>query len=67
MDRSRSQFVGYLVAAALGAVAGGLAVAIGSKAIPTMMSRMMAAMMENMRLQMGVEGCDPAGCDPEEM
>ena len=59
MDRSGSRFIGYLVAAALGATAGGLAVAIGSRAIPTMMSKMMAAMMENMRLQMGAEGCDP--------
>jgi hypothetical protein len=60
MEKSGSRFVGYLLAAALGAVAGGLAVAIGSKALPTMMSRMMATAMENMRMQMGGEGCDPA-------
>jgi biopolymer transport protein ExbB/TolQ len=59
MEKSGSRIVGYLLAAALGATAGGLAVALGSKAIPNMMSRMMAAVMENMRAQIGGEGCDP--------
>lgn len=61
MEKSGSRFFGYLLAAALGVIVGGLAVALGTKAIPNMMSRMMATAMENMmRAQMGGEGCDPA-------
>lgn len=51
MEKSGSRTGGYLLAAALGAVAGGLAVAIVGKVIPGLMSNMMA--------QMGGEGCDP--------
>jgi len=43
----------------LGATAGGIAVAIITKAIPVMMSRMMSNMKENMMMRMGGEGCDP--------
>ena len=46
----------YLVAIALGAVAGGFATAWATRAIPKMMSGMMQNMMERMR----EEGCDPA-------
>jgi hypothetical protein len=59
MEKSGYRIVGYLLAAALGVIVGGLAVALGSKAIPIMMSRMMGAAMENMRAQMGGEGCGP--------
>ena len=55
MNKSRSPNSGYILAAVLGATAGGFAVAILCKAIPTMMSRMMANMMQ----QMGDEGCNP--------
>lgn len=59
MRYRRSRMAGYLVVAALGATVGGIVVAIGSKAIPTMMGRMMSNMMGNMMTQMGGEGCDP--------
>jgi CheY-specific phosphatase CheX len=43
----------------LGAIGGGLVVAVATKAIPKMMSQMMAGMMQNMMAQMGEAGCDP--------
>jgi len=55
MNKSRSPNSGYILAAVLGATAGGIAVAFLSRAIPTMMSRMMANMMQ----RMGDEGCNP--------
>ena len=51
---------GYLLAAGLGAVAGGLLVAVATRAIPKMMSQMMSGMMRNMMAQMGEEGCSPS-------
>ena len=45
MDNHRQK---YVLAALLGAVAGGAIVALATKAIPRMMSRVMAGMMENM-------------------
>ena len=59
MDREDSQLKGYLLAAGLGAVGGGLLVALVAKAIPRMMSEMMSGMMENMMSQMGNGECDP--------
>jgi hypothetical protein len=59
MDRKNSQFQGFVLAAGLGAVGGGLLVAIVTKAIPRMMSKMMSGMMENMMSQMGAGECDP--------
>jgi hypothetical protein len=41
----------YLIAAGIGAVAGGILVAAATNAIPTMMGKMMA--------RMGEEGCTP--------
>jgi hypothetical protein len=49
---------GYVVAAAAGAIAGGLFVALVTKAMPKMMSAIMQNMMARMR---------DAGCNPEEM
>ena len=46
----------YLLVAALGAVGGGLVMALATKALP----RMMSGMMQNMMSQMGGEGCNPA-------
>jgi len=43
----------------LGTIVGGLLIAIFTKAIPTMMSEMMAGMMENMMTQMEANGCNP--------
>ena len=47
---------GYVLAILLGAIGGGLVVAVATKAIPKMMSEM----MRNMMAQMGEGGCDPA-------
>ena len=49
---------GYLVAAGLGAIGGGLAVVLLTRAVPRMMSRMTQSMRDQMVA---------AGCDPEEM
>jgi hypothetical protein len=51
-----SQAAGYLMAALLGAVGGGLAVVLATRAIPGMLGQMMQRMMTQMR----EEGCDPA-------
>jgi hypothetical protein len=59
MDTDRSDRSGYLITALLGAAAGGLIVAWVTNAIPKMMRRMMAGMMDNMRAQMGAGGCKP--------
>jgi hypothetical protein len=50
----------YLLAASLGALGGGIFVALATRAIPRMMSQMMSGMMRNMMSQMGEAGCDPA-------
>jgi hypothetical protein len=55
MKESSSGFGGYLFAGAIGAIAGALTMVLASRAIPSMMSRMMS----NMMAQMGGEGCDP--------
>ncbi len=46
----------YLFAAALGAIGGGIGVAIASKAIPKMMFQITRGMMQNMMRQMGEGG-----------
>jgi len=46
---------GYILATVLGAVSGGLIVALATNAIPKMMSQMMRNMMSQMR----ESGCDP--------
>ena len=58
MDDRRQTNQGYVLAAAIGAVAGGIFVAAVTKAIPKMMSGMMQGMMARMR---------ESGCDPAEM
>jgi hypothetical protein len=56
MEKSqRPTTAGYVLVAALGATAGAIAVVILTRAIPTMVSRMMSGMME----RMAGEGCDP--------
>jgi hypothetical protein len=59
MDTNRSDRTNYLITALLGAAAGGLVVAWITNAIPKMMKRMMAGMMDNMRAQIGAGGCKP--------
>ncbi len=51
---------GYVLAALLGAVGGGLLVALATRAIPTMMTRMMTGMMQNMMARMKEAGGNPS-------
>ena len=60
MERKRNPYLGYILAAGLGAIGGGFLFAVVTKAIPKMMSRMMAGMMEKMMAEMGGGDCDPA-------
>jgi hypothetical protein len=50
----------YLFALAVGAIGGGLAVLVASRAIPRIMGPAMAGMMRQMMSSMGEEGCSPA-------
>ena len=52
----------YALADLLGAIGGGLVVALVTRAVPKMMSQMMAGIMQDMMSRM-----DEAGCDPMEM
>lgn len=45
-----------MVVTAVGAISGGILVALASRAMP----KMMAGMMRNMMAMMGGEGCNPA-------
>ena len=49
MTERSSHAGGYLIAAVMGAIGGGLAVALATKAIPKMGSLMMQGMMDRMR------------------
>jgi hypothetical protein len=51
---------GYVLAALLGAVGGGFAVALATKAIPRIISRAMAEMMQTTMAQVAKDNCDPA-------
>ncbi len=59
MSPDESKKTGYMVAALVGAAGGGLLVLFATDAIPKMMKRFMAGMMENMRAQMGEAGSKP--------
>ena len=59
MNKPGANVPGYLMAAMLGAIGGGLFVAVATRAIPKMMSKMMPEMMKNMREQMKESGCSP--------
>ncbi len=56
MHTINSRNRGYVIAALLGAIGGGIIVALATRAIPKMMSQMMPKMMA----QMGGGDCDPA-------
>jgi CheY-specific phosphatase CheX len=60
MGDTGSHGKGYVLVALMGAVGGGLVVALVTKAIPKIMSNMMSGMMRNVMAQMGEAGCDPA-------
>ena len=49
-----------VMAAVLGAMGGGVVVAIATRAIPKIMAQMMAGTMQNMMAQMEKCGLDPA-------
>ena len=57
MEQKQSQYAGYIIAASLGAIGGGLLVAAITKTIPKMMSQMMSQMMAGMMAEMD---CDTA-------
>ena len=61
MHSTDSRGWGYmLLAAAIGAIGGGLVVALATRAIPRIMSQAMSGMMQHMMGQTGEGGCDPA-------
>ena len=49
MAGTGSDAKGYALAAAIGAIAGGLAVAVATRAVPKMGAQMMLNMMDHMR------------------
>ena len=51
---------GYMLAAVLGAITGGLVVALATQAIPKMISRTMAEIMQKTMAPMGASGCTPS-------
>lgn len=51
---------GYLLAAAVGAIGGGLAVLVAARAVPRIMGPVMVGMMRQRMSGMGEEGCSPA-------
>jgi hypothetical protein len=58
MDSADSRTKGYVLAALLGAIGGGLVVLLATRAIPKMMSGQMSKMMAQMK---------ESGCEPSEM
>ena len=56
MPERGCNFRTYVTAVAIGAIGGGVLVAVATRAMPKMMSRMMQKMMTHM----GGEGCSPA-------
>lgn len=59
MESLKNRTKEHVVSALLGAVIGGMAVTFATNAIPKMMSRMMCAMMNNMRAQTGNDSLSP--------
>lgn len=64
MEKPGSQSLGYLLAASLGALGGGILVVYSTRAIPKMMSRMVEQMMPNMMKNMQQKMKD-GGCSPD--
>jgi hypothetical protein len=59
MDKTTFVTRANVFAVLFGAAAGGIGVAVVTKAVPVMMSRIMSNMMEDMMARTGGEGCDP--------
>jgi tetrahydromethanopterin S-methyltransferase subunit D len=59
MNDSTSSLKSYLLAGLIGAALGGISVAIISRALPSMLSRIFSGMMANMMSQMCEGGFDP--------
>jgi hypothetical protein len=59
MNTRISPLKGYLLAAMIGAVGGGLLVALATKAVPMAMSKMMSGIMLQMMGQIRKNGFDP--------
>jgi len=60
MDSADSRTRGYVLAALLGAIGGGLVVLLATRAIPKMMSQMMSGQMSKMMARMKEGGCEPS-------
>lgn len=60
MDKTDAHRRNYVLATLLGALGGGMVVALATRAIPKMMSQMKSGMMQNIMSQMEAAGCDPA-------
>jgi hypothetical protein len=60
MHSTGSHKKGYLLAAVLGAIGGGVVVTIATDAIPRMMAQMMSGMMQKMMAQAGEGEFDPS-------
>jgi hypothetical protein len=60
MNEISSNSKGYILAAGLGALGGGVVALLVTRALPRMMSRLMAGMMQNMIAQMREGGCSPS-------
>jgi len=59
MNNTHSSTKGYALAIIIGTIGGGLLVAIATKAIPRMISRIMQNMMQSMIMQMRKNGFNP--------
>ena len=59
MEKPRSNGWGYILAVLLGAIGGGMLMAVATRAVPRMMSQMMGQMMQQMGERMKENGCSP--------
>jgi hypothetical protein len=58
MDKPRSNGWGYLLAALLGAIGGGILIVVATRAIPKMMTQIMSQMMPKMMPEMMQKMCE---------
>jgi hypothetical protein len=60
MSEQKSTDKKIVLAAALGAACGGVAILLATRAIPKMMAHMRDGMMQNMMKMMKARGCSPS-------